>query len=84
MELLRYHFQEAEALVVVVLVERIQMLRVSGGELNGVPLWSCGLASVQLLAGGAQHHAVTGTSRWGCVAHFEGKVVVMIRMNGRL
>lgn len=53
MELLRYHFQEAEALVVVVLVERIQMLWVSGGELNGVPLWSCGLASVQLLAGGA-------------------------------
>lgn len=70
MKLLRDHFKEPNAFVVLVLVERIKVLWVVGSDLNCSPFyWS------QLLTFGTQHHVTTNavTIQLWTVAHLGDK-----------
>lgn len=81
MELLGDDFEEADALVVVILVERVQMLGVVG-ELHGLAVVVLlGRVAVQLLAGGAEHDIATSITTTdavpagrGTVAHCGGSI----------
>lgn len=81
MQLLRNHFKETNTFVVLVLVERIQVLWVVGSYLNCSPFyWS------QLLAFGTQHHVTTiavTIQRW-TVAHLGDKERALIAVMSSL